>query len=296
MKKIIATLMTGLFLVTGISLTTAQPGSGMGRGNGMQQQFKSYMENNIKPELLKQKKIWMDALTKEELKELVKIQEERDAIRSNMQGKVAPENRENTRNAHFSIFKPRLDKIANAHPELKKQYVAEMTQKKDEWIKELESMRRGNNMPQQGRGPMNMMDKITDPAFILMWNPDMNYGKMAMHHKQMRNGQRGGMNKNGMNKGKMNPQMKMAAEPGIHVFPQPAVETVVVKVTGVKNKKVEAAVYNAKGKKVKELYSGNASMPVLTNTLNVAGWDSGLYTVKVAFGERNMTMDFKVNK
>ena len=291
MKKIIATMMTGLFLLTGISLT-AQPGQG--NGNDANRGFGMYMQNNIKPELLKQKKIWMEALTKTELEELIKIQEEQEAIRSNMQGTVTPENRDNMRNAHFSAFKPRLDKITDAHPDLKKKYIEEMTQKKEQWTKDLETMSVQNNRPAKSMGPMNLMDKITDPAFILMWDPDKNYGKGGMRHPHMRNGRQGrGM---GMQKQGMNPQKKKLAQPGINIFPQPAVETVVVKVTGVKNKAVKADIYNAKGKKVKELYSGNASMPMLTWSVNVHDWENGFYTVKVAFGDRHMTMDFKVDK
>ena len=116
MKKIIATFIAGLVLIAGTVLN-AQPREGHGIVAG--QKIRDYMENTIMPELLKQKKLWIDALTKEEVVELLKIQDEQKAIRSNMKGMVAPENRESVRKAHFLAFKPRLDKIVDAHPALK---------------------------------------------------------------------------------------------------------------------------------------------------------------------------------
>gem|GEM_PF-2027990 len=309
MKKILMSMITGLFLLSGLGLT-AQP-CGNGNGNGPRQAFRMYMEQNIKPELLKQKKIWMDALTKEETEELLKINEEKEAVRGSMRGQVTPENRDNIQEAHFTAFKSRIDKIVDAHPDLKKEYTKVMTQKKAEWTKDLDAIRVKNNLPERHRGPQNIMEKMTDPAFILLWNPNMNYEKMAMQHRGMNRGQKmgrsrgmrgnpgmgncGGMNKRDMNRGGMNKGPKVE-EPGIHVFPQPATATTIIKISGVRNTTVQADVYNAKGKKVKELYKGTASMPMLDYTLNVSDWDNGIYTVKVTFGNRTMTMDFEVAK
>ncbi len=287
MKKIFVTMLTSLFLFAGTGLF-AQP---KGNGNGPRQEMRKYMMNNIKPELMKQKKVWMDALSKEETADLLKMKEEQEAIRTSMKGKVTPENRDQMRKAHFSAFKPRLDKIVDAHPDLKKQYVEQMTQKKEQWTKDLMAMREKSGKPNNGMGPEKMMEKMTDPAFILMWNPQQNYGKMAMHHMKMQNGNGMKMKKGGMKAGN-----KKVMEPGIHIFPQPASATVVVKISGVKNKKVEAGVYNSKGKNVMELYSGESSMPILSNSFNVSDWENGIYVVKVAFDDRNMTMDFKVEK
>jgi hypothetical protein len=104
-------------------------------------------------------------------------------------------------------------------------------------------------------------------------------------------------NMKGMNNMK-NPKMQnqRAMQPGIHVFPQPASTTVTVKITGVKDKMVTADVYDADGKKVKELFQANSTIPALSFSFDVSGWDNGLYTVKATFGDRNMTMDFKVEK
>ena len=289
MKKIIVTMMTGVFLITGIGLLTAQSRGG-GNGNGAHQQMRRYMENNIKPELMKQKKIWMDALTKSEMEALLKMKEEQEAIRESMKGKVTPENRDDVRKAHFLAFKPRLDKIVNAHSDLKKQYEKEMTQKKEQWTKDIEEFSANRNNSNRGQGPMQILDKMTDPAFVLMWNPNQDYGKMAMHHQQMRKGMSQGKGN------KMNSKQKQSMEPGIHVHPQPAAATVVVGITGVMNKEINAGIYNSEGKKVKDLYAGKATLPRLTNTLDVSGWKNGMYTVKVSFGERNMSMDFKVEK
>ena len=305
MKKIIVSMMTGLFLITGVGLT-AQP-RGNGNGNGPRQAFRTYMEQNIKPELMKQKKIWMEALTKEETEELLKLKEQRDAIRESMKGQQTNmADREQMREAHFSAFKGQLDKITDAHPDLKAQYTKEMTKMKEQWVKDIEAMRPANNRG-MGNGPQNILDKMTDPAFILMWNPQMNYGKMMMRHHRMNQknnmgmGQPGMMGNRGMNgmKGMNGGQMDRgpkANEPGIHIFPQPAESTTVIKISGVINKDVQASVYNAKGKKIKELYKGTATLPMLDYTLNVSDWANGIYTVKVTFGDRNMSMDFKVEK
>ena len=303
MKKIIAIIMTGMFLMTGLGLT-AQPG---GNGNGQRQKIKSYMEQNIKPELLKQKKIWMDALTKSETEELLKIKDQRDAVRESMKGQQPnPTGREQMREAHFAAFKGQLDKITDAHPDLKKQYINEMTKMKEQWSKDLAAMRPANNN-RMGSGPEKMLDRMTDPAFILMWNPQMNYGKMMMRHHRMNKknnmgmgkpgmmGNRGMNNMKGMNGGQMNKGPK-ANVPGIHIFPQPAESTTVIKIAGVMSKNVQADIYNAKGKKIKELYKGTATLPMLDYTLNVSDWANGIYTVKVTFGDRSMTMDFKVEK
>ena len=303
MKKIMISMMTGLILMAGTGLK-AQP-HGMGNGNGNRQALKTYMEQNIKPELLKQKKIWMEALTKEETEELLKLKEQRDAIRESMKGQQTNmADREQMREAHFSAFKGQLDIITDAHPDLKAQYTKEMTKMKEQWVKDIEAMRPANNRG-MGNGPQNILDKMTDPAFILMWNPQMNYGKMMMQHHRMnqrngmgRPGMRGSQGMNGMKGANCN-QMDRGPkvdQPGIHIFPQPAEATTVIKISGVMNQEVQADVYNAKGKKVKPLYSGAASMPVLDYSLNVSDWDNGIYTVKVTFGDRNMSMDFKVEK
>ena len=300
MKKIFVTMMTGLFLMSGIGLT-AQP-RGNGNNNGARQQLRIYMNNTIKPELLKQKKMFMNALTKTETEELLKMKEEQEAIRGSMQEKVTPENRDNIQKAHFSAFKPRLDKIVDAHPDLKKQYIAEMNQNKEKWSKEIKNMLPDNNNAERGHGPLKMLDRITDPAFILLWNPEhqhgnqrmkQGYGKkgqMGMNHPQMDRGMQRGMDN------RMRPPKDMEMEPGIHIFPQPATSTTIVKISGVLDKNVEATVYNAKGKKVKELYNGIATMPRLDYTFDVSKWDAGIYTVKVTFDKKSMTMDFEVGK
>jgi len=303
MKKILISMMTGLLLMAGTGLK-AQP-RGMGNGNGNRQALKTYMEQNIKPELLKQKKIWMEALTKEETEELLKLKDQRDAIRESMKGQQSNmADREQRREAHFSAFKGELDKITDAHPNLKKQYIKEMAKKKEQWAKDIEAMRPANNRG-MGNGPQNILDKMTDPAFILMWNPQMNYGKMMMRHHKMnqrngmgRPGMRGNQGMNGMEGANCNPMDKgpKAAEPGIHIFPQPAKATTIIKISGVMNQDVQADVYNAKGKMVKALYKGTASMPMLDYTLNVSDWENGIYTVKVTFGNRSMTMDLEVAK
>ncbi len=301
MKRIFVIMMTGLFLTTGLELT-AQPG---GNGNNGRRKMKMYMEQNIKPELLKQKKIWMDALTKTETGELLALKNQQEAIRESMSGQqVTPEERAKMRDAHFSSFKEPLEKIVDAHPDLKKQYIREMTEKKAQWMKDMESFNPGFG---NRSGMQNIMDRMTDPAFILIWNPQMNYGKMMMHHRHMKQGNRMGMGGQGMrgnragagcvgpDGNKMN-KRAMSREPGIHIFPQPAEATTVIKISGVKNKNVEAAVFNAKGKRLEMLYKGTATMPVLDYTLNVSDWDNGIYTVKVTFDNRAMTMDFEVSK
>ena len=247
--------------------------------------------------------MFMDALSKSEMEELLKMKEEQEAIRGGMQGKVTPENRDNIRKAHFSAFKPRLDKIVDAHPNLKKQYIAEMTQNKENWSKEIKNLLPDNKNAERGYGALKMLDRITDPAFILLWNPDHQYGNFGTKPGYGGNNRRMGMQRQRMGRGmqrgmddRMKPRKDMAMEPGIHVFPQPATSTTIVKISGVLDKNVQATIYNAKGKKVKELYNGLATMPMLDYTFDVSKWDAGIYTVKTTFGDRTMTMDFEVGK
>lgn len=303
MKKIILTMIAGLFLFTGAELA-AQP---RGNGNASRQEMKKYMEQNIKPELLKQKKIWMDALSKSEIEELLKLKDQQQTIRNSMKGQqVFPENRDQIRESHFLGFKNQLDKIVNDHPDLKKKYTEEMTKMKEQWAKHFKAMH-PVNANRMSQGPQNILDRITDPAFILMWNPQMNYDKRMMNRQQMNRGNRMGMRGQGMRGNcQMNDYKRQGMdmmhkdrtinEPGIHIFPQPAEATAVIKIKGVMNKNVEANIFNAKGKKIKELYKGASSLPMLDYTLNVSDWDNGIFTVKVTFDNRNMTMDFEVMK
>ena len=98
----------------------------------------------------------------------------------------------------------------------------------------------------------------------------------------------------GMNQQKM--KTGEPIKPGIVISPQPAKATVTIKITGIKDKNVTAAVYDAGGEKIKELFDAGSSLPVLSFSLDVSGWENGIYTVKTLFGNRNMTMDFEVVK
>jgi len=207
---------------------------------------------------------------------LLKLKEQRDAIRESMKGQQTNmADREQMREAHFSAFKGQLDIITDAHPDLKAQYTKEMTKMKEQWVKDIEAMRPANNRG-MGNGPQNILDKMTDPAFILMWNPQMNYGKMMMQHHRMnqrngmgRPGMRGSQGMNGMKGANCN-QMDRGPkvdQPGIHIFPQPAEATTVIKISGVMNQEVQADVYNAKGKKtVKDMI--NLANMVRTGFIN----------------------------
>ena len=278
MKKTLTVLLTALIIFSG-SILTAQPQSG--KGKSMNQGFRMYYENNIKPVLIQEQDKFMSVLSEEEKAELEQIKKNRNTVRDNMSGTVAPADRENTQKAHFAAFKGQLDNIVDAHPKMKEEYIKEMTPKKEQWQKDMQAMRSNSNM--SGNKKETLLDKVDDPAFILMWdrNRDMQQNK----------------NMKGMNNMK-NPKMQnqRAMQPGIHVFPQPASTTVTVKITGVKDKMVTADVYNADGKKVKELFQANSTIPALSFSFDVSGWDNGLYTVKATFGDRNMTMDFKVEK
>ncbi len=277
MKKTLTVLLSALIIFSG-NILTAQPQSG--KGKSMNQGFRMYYENNIKPVLIREQDKFMSVLSEEEKAELQQIKKDRNTIRDNMHGTVAPADRENTHKAHFAAFKDRLAKIADAHPKMKEEYIKEITPKKEQWQKDLKAMRGNNSM--SGNNKETLLDKVDDPTFILMWdrNRDMQQKK--------------GMNNRSMQNQKMMNQKTM--QPGIHVFPQPAAGTVNVKITGVKDKMVSADVYNASGKKVKELFNANSTIPALSFSFDVSGWDNGIYTVKASFGDRNMTMDFKVEK
>jgi len=278
MKKTLTVLLSALIIFSG-SILTAQPQSG--KGKSMNQGFRMYYENNIKPVLIQEQDKFMSVLSEEEKAELQQIKKDRNTIRDNMQGTVAPADRENTQKAHFAAFKDRLDKIVDAHPKMKEEYIKEITPKKEQWQKDLKAMRGNNSM--SGNNKETLLDRVDDPTFILMWdqNRDMQQNK---NMKKMNN----------MKNPKM--QNQKAMQPGIHVFPQPASATVTIKITGVKDKMVTAGIYDADDKKVKDLFDAGSSLPVLTFSMDVSNWDNGIYIVKVKFGDRNMTMDFKVEK
>ena len=272
MKKIITTLSITLFIFTG-TVILAQP-----QGKQVYNVFRGYYEDNIKPELLRQQDKFMNVLTDEEKSELLKIKTDWKTVHENMKGTVAPADRKNTRKTHFAAFNSRVEKIVDAHPEMKEQYIKEMTPKKEQWQKDMNAIREENDMPENSK--KTYLDRVDDPTFILMWDPDKMYAKKPMVL---------GMNQQKMKTGE-------PIKPGITIFPQPAKTTITIKITGVKDKKVTAAVYDASGEKIKELFDAGSSLPVLSFSLDVSGWENGIYTVKTLFGNRNMTMDFEVVK
>ena len=271
MKKTIVTVLTSLLLFTGTTLM-AQPQNVQGRP--LYQEFSAYYEQNVKPELIEQQEKFMSVLTAKEKEALEKIRQQWKAVHENMKGKVPPEDRKCTQKAHFEAFNSQVKKIADAHPAEKKQYIKEMSVKKEQWKKGIQSIRAKYDLPENKN--MRFYDRVDDPAFILVWNPDRAFPQRAM--KQNRK------------------NAARVTQPGINIFPQPASATVTVRITGMLNKKVEAGVYNASGKKVKDLFDATSSLQVLTFSLDVSGWDNGMYTVKAKFNDRNMTMDFKVEK
>ncbi len=271
MKKNIVILLTSLFLISGTA-TIAQPY--YAQGKYPYQEFRAYYEENVKPVLLEQQQKFMSVLTSDEKVELEKIKQEWKTTHETMRGKVPPSERKNTQKVHFQAFNSRVEKIADAHPVEKEQYIKEMSEKKEQWKKDIQAIREKYNFAENKK--MGIYERVDDPAFILVWDPDRMYARAAM-------------NKSKMVKNKV-------TQPGITVFPQPASATVTVRITGMLNKKVTAAVYNANGKKVKALFDATSSLQVLSFTLDVSGLDNGIYTVKTKFDDRNMTMDFKVEK
>jgi len=271
MKKIIASVLTSLFLLNG-AVIMAQPQNMQGRP--LYQEFRTYYEQNVKPELVKQQEKFMSVLTEQEKKELENIKQQWKTVHETMKGKVPPEDRKSTQKSHFEAFNSQVEKIADAHPAGKEQYIKEMSVKKEQWKKGIQAIRAKYDLPENNN--MRLYDRVDDPAFILMWDPDRMYSRMPMKQNRMR--------------------AAKTMQPGISVFPQPATATVTVKITGVKGKKVVADVYNANGKKAKDLFDATSSLPVLSFSLDVSGWDNGMYTVKAQFNDRTMTMDFKVEK
>jgi len=271
MKRTFTILSTALFLLTGTCIF-AQPQAGQGKSGN--REFRIYYEKNIKPVLTEQQEKFMNVLSDEEKAELQRIKKDRNTVRDNMSGTVSAADRENTQKAHFAAFKSRLETIEDAHPAEKEQYIKEMTLKKEQWQKDMKAIHGNNNMSQNNK--KNYLDRVDDPAFILMWDPNRNMPSMGMRNNKM--------------------QQKETAQPGIHIFPDPASATVTVKITGVKNKAVSATVYDAKSKEVKELFDAASTLPILSFSFDVSGWENGIYTVKTKFDNRNMTMDFKVEK
>jgi len=276
MRKNIAILLTSLFLMSG-TVVFAQPQNVQGRP--LYQEFKAYYEENVKPVLLEQQEKFMGVLTDEEKTQLEQIKQQWKTVHESMKGKVPPEDRKSTQKAHFEAFNSQVEKIADAHPAEKEEYIKTMSAKKEQWMKDIQDIRAKYDLPENKN--MRFYNRVDDPAFILMWDPNKMYSRKPM-------------NKNMMSQQKV--KAKKAMQPGITIFPQPAKATVTVRITGMLNKKVEAGVYNANGKKVKDLFDATSSLQVLSFTLDVSGWDNGIYTVKTKFDDRNMTMDFKVEK
>lgn len=271
MKKNIAVLLTSLFLMSGTTII-AQPQNVQGRP--LYQEFRTYYEQNVKPVLVQQQEKFMSVLSDQEKEELKNIKQQWKTVHETMKGKTPPEDRKATQKSHFEAFNSQVEKIADAHPAEKEEYIKEMSVKKEQWLKDIQAIRSKYDLPENKK--MGLYNRVDDPAFILVWDPDKMYAKAAARQGKM--------------------TKSKVTQPAITVFPQPAFATATIRITGMLNKKVEAAVYDAKGKKVKDLFDATSSLHVLSFTLDVSGWDNGMYTVKAKFGDRNMTMDFEVEK
>ena len=279
MKKIVTLVLTAVFLTAG-TFGWAQPP----KGNPGAKEIREYFKNNIRPELIKQQAKFLSVLSDEEIAQLDKIKNDWKKVRAEMHGKTTPENRKNTQKAHYTAFSSQIEKIADAHPKEKEAYIKTMSAKKEQWKKDIEAIRTKYNMPENNKGS-KLMENIDKPAFILMWDPNRHYGKK---HAKKPAGKKPYMHKKGMK--------AKNTEPGIKIFPYPAKSTVTVRITGTKGKDINAAVYDANGKKMKELFNAKSTLPALNFSFDVSNWNNGMYVVKAKFGERTLTYDFKVEK
>ena len=278
MKKIVSTLLLTVFMFS-LNSVIAQPGN----ANPGMKEIRTYFKENVKPELIKQQAKFLSVLSDKEIAELEKIKENWKKVRAEMHGKTKPENRENTQKAHFSAFNSQVEQIVNTHPKEKDSYIKTMTAKSAQWQKDIAAIREKYDMPEPKKGN-KLMERINDPAFILMWSPDHNFG--GKHPKK-------GM---GNNAKPMKSNKMAMMEPGIKIFPQPASSTVTVRVTGTKGKNINASIYDSNSKKMRELFNAKSTLPVLNFSFDLSDWNNGVYIVKVKFDDRTMTYDFEVKK
>jgi hypothetical protein len=283
MKKIISTVLTAIIIVIASNVNAQPQGKA---GNPGFKELRTYFKENIKPVLIKQQADFLSVLSASELEELNKIKSDWQNVRQTMHGKTSPENRKSTQKAHFAAFNSQVEKIADAHPEQKEEYIKSMTANKELWEKDIEEIREKYDMPENKNG-FRFLNRVDDPAFILMWNPEKSHEKMA-NKKGTQNFEMQKPGKPGMK--------KQINEPGIHIFPDPASTTVTARITGVKNKNVVVDIFDSQGKKVKNLFNAPSSLPALNFSFDVSKWDTGVYTVKTKFDDRNMSMDFKVER
>jgi len=271
MKNIVSILLTTLLSIT-VAGISAQPS----KGNPGVKEIKKYIKTNIRPELIKQQTKFFKVLSADEIAEINKIKNNRNKIRAEMGVK----NRKNNRKASYSAFNAQLEKIADAHPKEKEEYIKTMTAKKELWKKDIDAIKQKYNLP-DNKKETKLMKNIDKPAFILMWNPNHHSGKK--HH---------GKKTSDINKKRKKPAM----EPGIKIFPYHATSTVGVKISGTKNKVMNVAVYDAGGKRIKELFNSKSSLPALNFSFDVSDWSNGKYFIKAKFDERTLSYDFNVEK
>ncbi|NOX84530.1 MAG: hypothetical protein GXO86_00965 [Chlorobi bacterium] len=200
MKKNIVILLTSLFLMS-VTAVFAQPY--YAQGQYPYQEFKAYYEENVKPVLLEQQQKFMSVLTSEEKEQLAQIKEQWKTTHETMKGKVPPAQRKDTQKAHFQAFNSQVEKIVDAHPAEKEEYIKVMSAKKEQWKKDIQAIRAKYNFDENKK--MGFYNRVDDPAFILVWDPDKMYAKAAAR------------------KGKMT--KSKITQPGITVFPQPASAT-----------------------------------------------------------------------
>ncbi len=282
MKKLLSVLMTSIILFPLSMFAQVQTG----KGNPGAKEIKQYFVQKIKPELIKQQAKFISVLSDKEIAELENIKKQMKGVRKQMHGKVKPDDRENTRKAHYAAFSEQVKKIIDAHPKERDEYIKTMTEKKEQWEKDIKAIREKYNMPEPKKG-FKLLSKVTDPAFILMYDPDRQHKPGHKKHTMNPGGTKA------MHKGVY---ARMLKEPAVVVNPYPAKTTVNIKVTGAKDKNVRVAVFDSKGKEIKKLYDGPSSLALLTFSVDVSKWQPGMYTVNVKLDKRGLSSDLKVTR
>lgn len=150
-------------------MTWAQPNQQNNR-----EEFSKFYNEIIKPELKNAQNDFFNVLTEKEKKDLKVLSEQRDKLILNSQDRKQG-NRSSVRDEMMKL-RGKAEVIADAHPDQSEDYRDLILDKIPEWETEIPNRNqpqgRGNRMKNQTGNKNQMLNQMSDPSWILLWNPN----------------------------------------------------------------------------------------------------------------------------
>ena len=199
MKRI--TILLTVALIAIISLKAQNPDR-----PATQKDVKEYLITNIYPEIQKQQDIYMNNLSDDEKEVVLELRDERPArnSRGNMQQGTC-------------ILQ--VEKITDNYPDLNKAYADFVNDNKDQWINDIDSIHKKNNIdPVKNKdgftGYGEFIKRVSEPEFLLLWNSE----KSIINRIPPRDGRGQGFGQGGFRTDRMDRPCGRQGNPNRQVF------------------------------------------------------------------------------